>query len=344
MTSESNRISVLSTNFVQSVAAVWGWTCQAMAQENDDGFDGYLYIRTNQINKNKPQDRRSWRHSFTGGMIHIQVKTGDSLVTESQDHFVTKISDLEVKKELWQLSPVPSILIYVKQAQQGVPTEAWWVNLKSEETYFTGTQIKIPKINRFQPSLECRSPLARLARRQIFSAQLPVIKLPAGTYHKMGALNKSPKFNAWGFYKKWRDSLPTNPSLGPVIINRTGWSHITRRGRPIARILTSFDLLPIAAKIISEIKDWRVLARRGEQKNSDGTLFIIEYLGVSAWVEGPSRISSEVMVILKRRTTYTEETIKTPSPEQPEQLTAKINVTHKKLWFYTVYQPGRSKK
>ncbi len=49
MTSESNRRGVLGTNYVQRVLTKWGWGFQKIDQENDDGFDAIIYIRSKKL-------------------------------------------------------------------------------------------------------------------------------------------------------------------------------------------------------------------------------------------------------------------------------------------------------
>lgn len=46
MTSESNRTGALGVNYVEGVLLEWGWGFQKIDQENDDGFDGIIYIRS----------------------------------------------------------------------------------------------------------------------------------------------------------------------------------------------------------------------------------------------------------------------------------------------------------
>ena len=80
VTSESNRISAASTAYVDAVCRAWGWSWQEVGQADDDGFDGLVYLRSKRINKDRPKDRRSWKHEFTGGLIQVQVKSGASYV------------------------------------------------------------------------------------------------------------------------------------------------------------------------------------------------------------------------------------------------------------------------
>lgn len=52
-------------------------------QENDDGFDGIIYIRS-KVDPAKPDDRRRQYWEGTGGLIHVQIKTGDGYIKTRQ--------------------------------------------------------------------------------------------------------------------------------------------------------------------------------------------------------------------------------------------------------------------
>ncbi|MEG1313852.1 MAG: BRCT domain-containing protein, partial [Bacilli bacterium] len=120
-----------------------------------------------------------------------------------------------------------------------------------------------------------------------------------------GNLNSPLKRKAIEFYQQWKLIGATNPYFGQVIINRTGWSHITRQGRPIARIETSFNLLPIAARIINDVSKWRTLtAMRRYENRKDNYICHIDFIGLTAKVILKERNSSDVMVILKRETRF----------------------------------------
>ncbi|EPA3950218.1 hypothetical protein ACQ3IG_003183, partial [Escherichia coli] len=143
-------------------------------------------------------------------------------------------------------------------------------------------------------------------------------------------LNCSLKKKGIEFYQKWRLIGATNPYFGPVLINRTGWSHITRRNRPIARIEASFNLLPLAARIINDVSTWRMLTPvRRYDNRKDGYVCFIDFVGLTAKVNLKNRNSSEVMVVLKRERRY----------KQGEDCSS----AKTRLWFYTVYEPGRGK-
>lgn len=333
MTSESNRISAASVSYIDSVCRAWGWSWSEIGQADDDGLDGLVYIRTMQVNPKKPADRRSWKHNFTGGVISLQIKSGSSyVVRQNEDQLEISIPNLNAKKELWMRSPLPVALVYVKEEPLGkIPNKAWWVDLKSAQTYSEDTII-VPLKNRFQAGIECRPLFARLANAQHRRLSLPTIDMTATSQlpARINSMSLGVKRAGIEFYKQWKSSGAVNPEFGEIIINRTGWSHITRVERPVSRIMTSLELLPAAARIVSEASAWRVL-KRGDTPRyfKDGSWAIFEYIGLSAMVKWPARGSSEVMVILRRQTTFTNENT--------------IRVIDRKTWFYSVYEPSRRK-
>lgn len=339
MTSESNRIGALGLHHVEGVLLTWGWGFQPISQENDDGFDGIIYIRSKKFNFQDPENQSQQSWAFTGGLIHVQVKCGTSYISsQNEKEIKLRINNLAQKKEIWGKSPIPCILIFVFEDKRNIQY-SYWADLKSKDTYFEGnsTIISIPLKNRFSKSPECKGPLRRIARASGDYAEKPLINIRSldslnGSLPLSlnGNLNYSIKKSAITFYQQWKALGATNPYFGRVIINRTGWSHITRKGRPIGRIEASFNLLPIAARIINEVSTWRMLtAMRRYENRKDGYICNIDFIGLTAKAVLRGRNSSEVMVVLKRETRFKEN--------------EENNTTETRLWFYTVYEPGRER-
>jgi hypothetical protein len=312
-----------------------------MGQVDDDGLDGLAYLRAMEVNQKRPNDRRSWKHKFTGGLIHVQVKSGISHVeSETKDHIIIKVANSANKRELWLKSPLPVALVYVKEVPMGRQvTQAWWADLKLPGTFTADGNVMVPRKNRFQHGIECRQSFARLAIGQHRQRGLEQIDMSKSTIlpKDVVMLSESAKFAAWNFYQRWRAVGASNPELGSVIVNRTGWSHITRVGRPVSRIHTSFNLLPAAAPIVATVRNWQVLRRGDKPRNFlDGSWAEYEYLGLSAMIRWTTREPSEVMVILRRQTTLKKELDSTGQTI--------IKLIDRKTWFYSIYEPGRGKR
>ncbi|SDU32567.1 DUF4365 domain-containing protein [Pseudomonas yamanorum] len=344
MTSESNRISAASTAYTDSVCRAWGWSWQEMGQVDDDGVDGLIYLRTMKVDEDRPEDRRSWKHLFTGGLIHVQIKSGASYVARREEDFIEiKIPNIETKRELWKKSPLPVALLYVKEVGGlwKIPSQAWWADLKLTESYTDRGTVIVQLKNRFQPGIECLRPFSRLATGQHRALGLAEVDMSrqGNLPNRLNLFSKSLKPAAWDFYQIWKAEGASHPTLGTVTINRTGWSHITRVGRPLSRIQASFELLPVAARIIEAVDTWHKL-RQGlkTRQFTDGSWAQYDYLGVSAMVKWPAREASEVIVILKRETTLIED-----SSVEGSERKDRIRIVGTKTWFYSVYEPGRRK-
>lgn len=339
MTSESNRISGASTTYVESVCRAWGWSWNAISQVDDDGIDGLVCLRAFEFDLERPDDRRRWKHAFTGGLIQAQVKSGRSYeVRRTAQHIEISFPDIQAKRLQWLKAPLPVALIYVKDESMGkTPRWAWWADLKHEGSFSQSGSVLIPLKNRFQAGLECRRPFERLANGQLRRLGLPSIDMTSSGLlpNRLNLMSNTSKGAAIDFYRLWRSSRPMNPWLGPVIVNRTGWAHMTRVGRPVSRIQNSFELLPAAARIVSEVANWQVL-RRGQKVRMypDGSWATYDFLGLSALAKWPARAASEVMVILRRQTTFAE----CPATESNR---AVVEPVGRRIWFYSVYEPGR---
>src|SRR5690606_11393628 len=101
------------------------------------------------------------------------------------------------------------------------------------------------------------------------------------------AKNESIRNDAWGFYKNWRDNPHErhNPTLGEILINRVGWKHITRFGRRSERVVQSWMLLGAAKQIVMHVKDIDFLRHAETAELEDGTIRVIDYLGLRANVK-----------------------------------------------------------
>lgn len=339
MTSESNRTGALGVNYVEGVLLEWGWGFQKIDQENDDGFDGIIYIRSKKVDPAKPDDRRRQYWEGTGGLIHVQIKTGGGYIKKQDKQEITLgLNNIPEKRLLWKKSALPCILIFVSRDDKG-HYYSYWSDLKSDSTYVsdTGNNVKVFRKNRFFRSPECKGPLRKLSRSSHGYINKPVIDLAKyDSLHGLiepklpGGLNVPLKYRAIEFYKEWKRIGAVNPCFGNVIINRTGWSHITRKDRPMGRIETSFSLLPYASRIINDVTSWRTLTSiRKYDKRQDKHITYVDFIGLTAKVIIKNRGSTEVMVVLKRETKFLDGDLNTKP----------IN----RVWFYTVYEPGRGK-
>ncbi|HAT7540679.1 TPA: DUF4365 domain-containing protein [Citrobacter freundii] len=339
MTSESNRTGALGVNYVERVLLEWGWGFQKIDQENDDGFDGIIYIRSKKVDPDKPNDKRRQYWEGTGGLIHVQIKTGDGYLKKRDVQEIRLgLQKVDEKRLLCKRSALPCILIFVSKDEKG-KEYSYWTDLKSDSTYDNKSVniVKVPLKNRFFISPECKGPLRKLARSSHGYIDKPIIDLTKyDSLHGLiepklpGGLNLSLKHRAINFYKDWKRIGAINPYFGEVLINRTGWSHITRKDRPMGRIETSFSLLPYASRIINDVTTWRMLTSLRKYENrQDKHVTHVDFIGLTAKVIIKNRGATEVMVVLKRETKFLHGDLNSKP----------IN----RVWFYTVYEPGRGK-
>lgn len=303
-------------------------------------------MRNKVIDPARPQDRRKWTHRLAGTAILLQVKGGETQVSSETDDYVrVKVADLAKHKSDWLRSPIPCALVYVEPVEQGkTPKRAWWVNLQNESVYVADTLVEVPKKNRFQPGLECLGRFSKIVKRQQLGMQLSEIRIGENldAKHRVTGLHANGlKWEAWRFYKAWQERGATHRSLGPITINRTGWSHLTRRGRTVHRIANSLLLLPAAAKAIEEVESWEYLRRLPppQESASNEPRSVVDYLGIRAKVINRWRGPTEIMVVLRRRTSYQFAPV-VESQDTP-QLIERPTV---QLWFHSVYELRRSQR
>lgn len=141
---------------------------------------------------------------------------------------------------------------------------------------------------------------------------------------KQGSLSDSLKTNARNYYTNWSNSSSsarTNPDLGEIIVNRVGWRHITRKDRLSLAVSQSFQLLPVAAKIIREVTLAKTL-RAWTEKIIDQNRIFDDLLCLDAQVYFQHRQSTVVRVVLRRRRTFFDAS----------------GTSNSRIWFYSVFE------
>ena len=117
----------------------------------------------------------------------------------------------------------------------------------------------------------------------------------------------------------------TNPSLGEIIINRSGWRHISRRSRGYDKIFQSWQLLSIARKMIQIVDKAYQITKHVSTFEDENQYILKDYISLRANIIIPNRNKTVIQVILRRSRTVN-----------------KVNrETNQKIWFYSVYEPRR---
>lgn len=322
----SNRVKErIGINHVSRIVeTVWesGW--QEYAAMNDDAIDGAIILRRG---SKTPRD--------TGGIVFVQVKCGGNGYRKDQvqhpDHIGVALTSKYVDdhRDRWRRVPGPCVLVFVDETTGSTHPQAWWVDLRQEAAYSSTNagMLLIPKSQRFGPHTkgDFNKLCGTLPRdREIESLTLNRID---DVKPRLGS-SESLRSDAWDFYKNWRGTAGPveNPTLGKVLINRTGWKHITRKGRRAERIIQSWLLLGAAKAIVAKCRLVYMLGRASSETMEDGATRVTDYLGLRARVTFSHRQQSVIQVVLRRQRTIQD----TVSVKEKQ-----------KIWFYSVYELRR---
>lgn len=305
------------------------WECgwQEYAAHNDDAIDGVILMRRG---TKAPRD--------TGGVVFVQVKCGANGYRQDQkqypDHIGVSLGADYIQKHIprWNATAGPCVLVFVDDKLNKKLPPAWWADLRAAETYSptNGGMLLIPKSQRFEH--HSKGDFHRLCGSQPEDRTYIQIELPRNedVTIKLGT-KESLRDDAWMFYKTWRGNggPNLNPTLGPVLVNRMGWKHITRIGRRSERILQSWLLLGAAKKMVAMCEDVFILGHAQCNDLEDGRTLVTDYLGLRANVTFTHRHQSVVQVVLQRSRLI--------APDNAE-------VERQKIWFYSVYELRRGRR
>lgn len=313
-----NKVSTTVENLWES-----GW--QEYAAQNDDAFDGVIIMK-----------RGTKKPAATGGMVFVQVKCGSDGYKKIQKQYPNHIG-VELGKDYleshlprWQKAAGPAVLIFVDDETSKTNPNAYWVNLRLANTYSptNAGMILIPVGQRF--SHHSKGDFHRLCGSDPADKVLEEIALNRkdSFIPGLGAKN-SLRVDAWTFYSEWKNakSLDINPTLGPILVNRLAWDHMTRASRLPERVAQSWLLLGAAKSMITKCTNYWTLGNATSKIYADGSTEVTDYLGLRAKVSFPHRHHSVVQVVLKRSRLTTTGISRHP--------------TRQKIWFYSVYELRR---
>lgn len=315
---DTRRQSRKGVNLVASfVEGPWccGW--EEFSSQNDDAVDGIIIMR-----------RGSKPARDTGGIVFTQIKCGQSYLKEQKsypDHICIDLGDDYIGRHMdrWQRLPGPVVLIYVSDTTEA---KAWWVDLRSDCLSPTNKGIVlIPKEQRFAEN--SKGKFQKLCGSKPSDRMLPEIMLTNEELLPVKVSSHVPlKQVAWTYYKAWRkeSSDYEHPLIGPILINRVGWKHMSRVGRNPHRIIYSWQLLCAAKKMIFLGLPLNYLGNAMVRRTEEVTT-VYDFFGIRAHVSFPHRDSSVVQVVLQRARIFV------PAYSQVKQ----------KVWFYSVYEKRR---
>lgn len=318
MPSDTRPQARIGINFVSSVVEEhWRSGFQELKPENDDGLDGLVLMRRN-------------GHD-TGQVVWVQVKGGPSW----RIGWKTRPDDIGIKlgkayieshRPRWGRVRGPCILVMVEPRSKH-RRRAWWFDLKDPLTYpDSRTDVLVTSRERtFGP--HAKPAIANLARSQVEAVGLPVVVATRSELVQV-PLSGSLLEHARGYYRAWA-SLPSTGracALGEVQVGRSGWRHMTRKGRGVERIHQSLHLLPMARRILLEAKGHTWIRHHSSTPTPSGAI-LRDLVALRALVQFPHRDAALVQVLLKRKRTIdggiTTETL---------------------LWFHSVYELRRGRQ
>jgi hypothetical protein len=290
----------------------WGW--QPYGQENDDGIDGEIIPRYPNGND-------------MGVRIYVQVKSGPSYLSSINEETVNvspypNKHSLTSHVEQWNKSHEPVILVYVNAEKKNAAgykyfdlknPAAWWMRMDNYQ-HDGSSIIKIPRKNLFQEHI--KGDLVKLIKPYVKDwIHYPEIQLEKEDLLLWNS--ESIKEDAKQFYKEWSNSNPTfkwNEHELSVKVSRTGWRHITYKGRK-ERVTLSKRLLPIAKKMLKQSGETKPILLRAYYPYTFWDA-INQHLGLRARVklDGMER---KIQVVLKR------------------YVNKRNNI--EKFWFYSVH-------
>lgn len=312
-----NKVSTVVENLWEC-----GW--QEYGAQNDDAFDGVIIMK-----------RGSKHPVATGGMLFTQVKCGSDGYKKEQkqhpNHIGIALGGTYIDKHLprWSRAAGPPVLIFVDDEISRENPSAYWVDLRLEESFSTTNKgmVLVPRQNKF--AHHAKGDFHRLCGSTPSDNDLYELVLSRKDSFIPNVGGKSSlRADAARFYDSWRaeDGFDMSPALGPVIVNRLGWEHITRPGRLHERIVQSWLLLGAARRMIRECVRYWTLGNATSRSYADGNVEVRDFVGLRARVSFPHRHSSVVQVVLQwsRLTTA----------RGPTQIRQKIR-------FYSVYELRR---
>lgn len=299
MAIDCHNVSVKGINFVRAlVEEQWSSDWQEISQQNDDCYDGVVFLR---------KRRRNTRHK-TSGILSVQIKTGSGYKVESKKRpgiiGINVGKDyIEKHKRKWKETLGPSILVFVEEEYEGGPKYAWWTDLKLDTSFSTENRNLILIDSRNQFGEHSKGDMFNLCGINLKSENLPEVTINRSEDEILTLQNKSFKKMAREYYVSWQKSGSHNQEFGSVVVTRLGWKHMTRKSKSKRAIYYALMLLPIARKIIQETSKSTSIGRLTEIETPDKKS-IYSYLGLRARIKSEFRNDFVVQVILRREKVY----------------------------------------
>lgn len=262
---EATGIRVVSM-FVQEFFG-WGWLPNT--QENDDGLDGFIYVRDS-------------TGRDLGIKIHVQIKSGLSYYKGVDNKDRLKLqpyspkSTLEKHLKIYAKQVEPTILVYVTSEWEGKKDLyrpwAWWVRMDNYK-YDNSAYVYIDRKQRFGE--HSKKDLYNLVSKSLKWTECKTIHASSDDNKHFNTIGNI-KAAAKSIYNSLRTKDIFCPALknAKVVFNRIGWHHICNGKRGLGRIRNSFGLMPIVPQIIENTDNW-IYARKSQYANQNHVFYTL---------------------------------------------------------------------
>lgn len=262
---EATGLRVVSM-FIQEFFG-WGWLPNT--QENDDGLDGFIYVRDNVGND-------------LGTRIQVQIKSGPSYLKGIDDKGRLKLQPYSNKERLqkhlktYAKQVEPTILIYVTTEWEGKKDMyrpwAWWVRMDNYE-YDETSYVYIDRTKRLGE--HSKKDLYKLVCNSLKWTDYKPINASPYDFKLFNTFNNI-KIAAKNEYDKLKKTEVICPALNDakIVFNRIGWRHICNGSRGSRRIRNSFGLMSLVPQIITSSDRW-IFAKKSHLANQNHSFYTL---------------------------------------------------------------------
>ena len=262
---EATGLRVVSM-FIQEFFG-WGWLPNT--QENDDGLDGFIYVRDNVGND-------------LGTRIQVQIKSGPSYLKGIDDKGRLKLQPYLNKERLqkhlktYAKQVEPTILIYVTTEWEGKKDMyrpwAWWVRMDNYE-YDETSYVYIDRTKRLGE--HSKKDLYKLVCNSLKWTDYKSINASPYDFKLFNTFNNI-KIAAKNEYDKLKKTEVICPALNDakIVFNRIGWRHICNGSRGSRRIRNSFGLMSLVPQIITSSDRW-IFAKKSHLANQNHSFYTL---------------------------------------------------------------------
>ncbi|WP_160805651.1 hypothetical protein, partial [Virgibacillus halodenitrificans] len=204
--------------------------------------------------------------------------------------------------------------------------KAWWIDLKSNESYdSTGEELFYKEKNYFNSS--ARLKIRNLIFKNMDKYGIPELVIKNNSLQDF-LKDQSLKMISKDLYRHLATTKLSSkcPELhNKVEFTRVGWRHITRKKRDKARIIQSLILLPLVREIIENATSFETIDANYFKDKKTKNKIILDKLVIKAQCIFKYRFPAIIKVVLLRK----REITKTGLEER--------------VWFYSVYEARRKK-